>query len=380
MKRSIIVAIVAACAALLLCAGDAMAASKPKTWLWAQHNSWADIVDGKAVYDRAEFDRVWLSLDENDVVATQAWKDAKGTLTIEGGRYTFRDGEEISVSGGKEPRTFDLAQAGISVGKKGIWYIAVDGKGEEIAFYGDADTGLNGKAAHWEFPGYPELSGKGKFPNFRSTSRQLKDLVPWVELIRDGGKVEEIQWRFVDPADPSKAVKLKGASSVRVRAWDHTKDRWAYDGRWEDFKKGSSPQGIVRLDPPIPEEDLCWVQVRFWLDRTAYAWRFSPLSVDDGGIVDRGALGGPIVLKKGQTRQIKVEMADGFELTDRENKVRIEDASVLIGEASKSGDTVIVTLTGQEPGRTALSIVYYQEGEGNVHQRMSSPQEVIVED
>ncbi|MBQ7263285.1 MAG: hypothetical protein IJR14_06145 [Synergistaceae bacterium] len=123
------------------------------------------------------------------------------------------------------------------------------------------------------------------------------------------------------------------------------------------------------------------MQVRFWLDGDRYAWRFSPLPVDDGGIVDRSELGGPIVLKKGQTRRITVKMTEGFELvTSRKDELRIEDASVLIGEASKSGDTVSVTLTGQEPGRTALSIVYYQEGEGNVHQRMSSPQEVIVED
>lgn len=373
-------AIVAACAALLLCAGDAMAASRGKAFPWIQHGSWADIVDGKAVYDRAEFDRVYLTISSPETVAKKSHKDAKGTLTIEGGRYTFWDGEEITVSGGKAPREFVLASdSSMTVGERGLDYALTDVRGDEISFYGDADSGLRGKEVRWDFPGHPELSGKGKVPTWRTTSQQLKAYVPYVELVRDGGKVEEIQWRFVDPADPSKAVKMKDWTSVQVRAYDHAKEKMTVLEKGKSFKKGSTPQGTVRLDPPLPEEDLCYVQVRFWLDGDRYSWRFSPLSVDDGGIVDRGALGGPIVLKKGQTRQIKVEMADGFELTDRENKVRIEDASVLIGEASKSGDTVIVTLTGQEPGRTALSIVYYQEGEGNVHQRMSSPQEVIVE-
>ena len=371
----------ALCAVLLACAAPAMAAKKAQPYLGGQHESVADIVDGKAVYDRLEFSGLYLELNEDNIVATEAYQNAKGTFTITGGRYTFWNGtEDEEVSDPMDVRTFEIAGDNMETGKKGLYYILRDARGRELSFRGAADTGLNGKTVRWEFPEHPELNLSAKVPNCRSTAAHMRDCVPYVELVRSGGNVKEVHWRFVNPKDTSKAVKVKEPYHVRIRIYDHTKDRMAYQGKWQSFKKGAAPQGKETLKTSIPEKDICFVRVQFYSDRMRYAWYFYPCPEDDGGIVDRGELAAPITLKAGETRAVTVKMAEGFNLVPRQKRVLVGDSDILSAETTQTGDTVTLTLTGQKPGRTTVSLTYYHDVREDHHQRMTVPQEVIVTD
>ena len=319
-------------------------------------------------------------MEDYDVVATEAYKNAKGTLTLTGGEYTFRDESEISVSDPLEVRAFDLKQTGITVGKKGIWYMMTDARGNEISFRGAADTGLNGKTVRWKFPEYPELNGQGKIPKFRSTARQLKDFVPYVELIRSAKGIAGVRWYFVKPGETANALKVPDALRVHVRVWDHTKVAFAYRNKWQDFKKGTIPQGTETFKTAIPEKDFCWVEVIFRVDDGRHAWRFSPRPESDEGIADRDGLAGPVTLKAGETRKVTVKMGEGFKLVPRAKKVLAGDGSILSAGAEQTDGTVTLSLKGLKPGRTTVRFIYYHDGKGDTHQRITTPCEVVVTD
>ncbi|NLL36241.1 MAG: hypothetical protein GX256_01815 [Fretibacterium sp.] len=333
-------------------------------YLFNYHGSNADILDGKAVYDAAEFTHVWMSVDDDTVATDEHW-NAKGKLTVLGGNYSFWNGtKDEDVAG--TIRTFDLLPD-FKVGDDFVSYFPADEEGEDIDFRGAADDGLNGKEVRWEFPSLPALNGKAKIPTFRSTARQLGSYVPYVELVKSGSDITGVRWRIVDPKNPAKALPLSVRSKVRIRVNDRSNNRH-HIGDWKEFKANEAPKGMATFAAPLAEDKLRYVQVRLIVyegdSQCQYRWSFSPRTQSDAGVADWGDLKEkPFKLKAGETRTIKLRMKENFTACFGWKSTIVHDETVL--SAKGTGVEVIsgvewphFELKGLKPGKTKLSVIY----------------------
>ena len=278
MRKFAFLAVLAA----TLCCAPAWA----ETYLWSRHHSIARLVDGKSVYDGAEFYGVLLSVQDDDREATQAYLDAEGSLTIYEGSYTFWNGTADEAVNGID-KTFPL-KADMEIGYT-LDYMPVNASGKAFNFFrGAADTGLNGKPVIWEFPTQPELNGRTTVPNFRSTAQQLATYVPYVELVRSGGNITGIRYRMVVPSDTVSALSMPHASSVEVSLWN---DARLFRSDWRRFDANERQEDIVTLSTSIAEADVRYVHVRFWDGDILYSWSFV-ISETDKDEKDTGGGGG----------------------------------------------------------------------------------------
>lgn len=370
----------------LLAFASAVAA---EPYLWAPHYSEADIVDGRAVYDVAEFAHVSMGVDDDDVTATEEHAKAKGTLTLVGGNYTFWNGtEEEEVAG--TVKTFGLIPDGIEVGEKGLYYVPANGQGEDIVFQGAADTGLKGKEVRWEFPSLPALNGKARVPAFRSTAEQLTSYVPYVELVRSGSDITGVKWRLVDPKAPDKALPLAFDARVRIRVYDP--DKRVYGSVWHRFEANVVPEGTETLEASLPEAGLRYIQVALIAseggEECHYRWTFSPRKQSDEGVADWGELkpqANPFKLKAGETRVVKLLLKEGFSASFGRKSIAVKDESLLSArgygtETLEGKDWDRFELKGLKPGKTSVTIVYVDHT-GKRHVRYNTlPIEVWVTD
>lgn len=376
-KRSWLAALVALMAVAL--AAPAWA----ETYLWANQITFSRLVDGKSFYEGSGFDHLYLDVEDEDTVATDAHVSATGSMTIVGGSYTFWNGTaDEAVSG--TIKSFPV-KAIMSAGDDYLEYQPINDAGDLIEeFYGAAETGLNGREVRWEFPAMPELDGKATVPNFRSTAEQLKNYVPYVELVRSGGNVTGVKYRVVHPSDTSKALALPTASLVQVRVYDHDPKR-RYSSRWQRSDANTTPEGTLDFDTPIPEADVCYVDVRLLPDRSVdacYTWRF-PVSTtnDDSGIASWGELATtPLKIVKGETETITVSLKDDYRLSTRPTKLFVGDASVLDASATGAGTTTAtLSLRGANYGKTTVRLFYYDVNY-DYHYASSVAREVWVTD
>ena len=387
-KRSWLAAL-AALMAVALCA-PAWAA----TYLWSNHMTSSRLVDGRSFYEGSGFNRLYLDVEDDDTAATDAHVNATGTMTIVGGSYTFWNGTDYEdVSG--TIKSFPL-KAIMSAGDDYLEYQPINDAGKSIeAFYGAAETGLNGREVRWEFPAMPELDGKATVPNFRSTAQQLSTYVPYVELVRSGGNVTGVNWRIVHPSDTAKALSLPTASMVQVRLIMHSGSIPSAWSLWQRFDAGATPKGTFDLSEllskssaSISEADVCNVMVRIVPDRTSnyacYSWTFDKSTVDDdAGIASWGDLAQtPLKIKEGETATVTVDLKDGYFLTGRKDKVFVGDASILSATATGAGTrTATLSLKGLKPGKTTVRLFYYhQDSTGDMHHASSVAREVWVTD
>lgn len=338
-------------------------------YLWSLHQSRTDIVNERAVYDNTRFLKVLLTVDDEDTLAEQKHLDARGILTLLGGQYSFWNGTEL-VDVSETSQEFALANDDFLLGKKGIYYLLRDSKGEEIKFENAADHGLKGVRAEWMFPTLPELNGSGTIPNFRSTQEQLKTYVPYVELVMDGTNVTGVRWRIAAPQNPFQTKPLDVATQVRVRVEDRNQKRVYH--KWQSpIPANGRPEGSIALDVPLAQSELARILIDLEEERTdgtyRYLWVFNPRTQSDAGVADRDGLAEPITLKAGETRDISLNLKAGYYYAWPISSPLIGDATILRAKdnAPERKTTALrFTLKGLKPGTTTLAFVYGKD-EGN---------------
>jgi hypothetical protein len=170
--------------------------------LRAEYYTKSYIVGGKSDYSaKPEFLFSCVGLEEDAAIA-----DEKGTLTLNSAGRTkiwwlnlktnkYSDGGEFS--GAKD---FQLLPTPTEFG---IGHYVAHADGRQAEFY-KSEMGLSGQRFTYSFDG---LKTDGAFPKTRAAGEQMRrKFVPYFEYIRDGKKITGVNWRFVDPANPSVAL------------------------------------------------------------------------------------------------------------------------------------------------------------------------------
>ena len=153
--------------------------------LYEIHHSRANIVSGIVDYTSARFSRLEIFVASNDADVKENHLHSTGTLKFSSGIYSYWDGLNLVDNVG-EARTLKLA-LGNNITQTGthqsIKFIPVNDAGEQVYFYGNADSGLNAVETVWRMNNAKDFNGYMNLPNIRSTSEQLSTFVPYIEYI-----------------------------------------------------------------------------------------------------------------------------------------------------------------------------------------------------
>ena len=243
--------------------------------LWPLHYSRADIVSGEANYDKAKFERVDITVDNGDIEATTRHIEAKGVLSLDGGKYTYQGG---TVNGTE--KSFDLGTTITEVGHNGINYITmVDAKA--FSFTGSADTGLNGVKGSWSFDATASiLNGSGTIPNFTSTAEQLANVVPYIRLTSADNSITAVYWAVVKSSDTSTPVSVNYPARIRIRA-KKVNDDWEWLQQKTDYPAGTIISGDTTLASALTASSVEYFEVSFRNradndNPIAHEWLFYP--------------------------------------------------------------------------------------------------------
>ena len=266
---------------LLLCVllVTAMVSSaNAEMYFWSRHLSVAGLTDGHSDYSDARFHDVGIEITNTNVTPTAEDATLTGTLTLNGGSYSFwNDGKLQKVSGNQQ--TFNLAFAPDGqVGSGFLDYPPVNNAGNFLRFMVEADGGLNGITGSAVFPDKPDYNVQDSLPNFKTTREQLNTFVPYVEYIRSGSQVTGLTWRVVNPADTSKAVSQDFEMRFRVRAVYASGYDNLYNGSNMTIPAGEIPEGTITFDEPINESEIWAIRIRLRTYETGsssdYDWVF----------------------------------------------------------------------------------------------------------
>ena len=240
------------------------------------HYSLAGITDGKADFSNARFHRVWLQIEDYDTTATEAHLTATGTLTLEGGTYSIWNGTEIEKVDG-ETKTFQIvAQSSMQVGGEIEYELLYNG--QKAHFLLEADDGLNGVHATWEFPDLPSMNGAGTIANFKTTEEQINNAIPYFEFTMDGDNVTGLSWSLVKSPDLETAISQDFNSQLKI---DYVTDKDfnnIYRGNFVWFDAGNALEGTVTFDEPVVSSDIWRIRIRYFTyendNENRYEWRF----------------------------------------------------------------------------------------------------------
>ena len=149
------------------------------------HYSKANIVNGAVDFSTAKFSHLEIFFASSDAEVKENHLHVTGNLKLSSGNYSYWDGVNLIRNSG-EARTVklalgnDITQTG---SHKSIKFIPVNDAGEQVYFYSEADSGLNGVEATWRLTDAKEFNSYMNLPNIRSTSQQLVTFVPYLEYI-----------------------------------------------------------------------------------------------------------------------------------------------------------------------------------------------------
>lgn len=276
--------------------------------LMAVHRSKADIVGGKANYERAVFDRLTLRLRGKVVPSgglgfdecQNALNNANGELTIRDGSYSYgNDSGFVDVH--DEDKTFPWALAdfwvwGSNPGFRFLYKPVDENSRHPIAFKSASggpslEEGLGGKTVVWKIPDL-EIQGQGTLPNYRSTQEQLAHHVPYVELKKNGANISGVTWRIVRPTDTAQPLSLPEAQQVEVVFSCLQKGEERQYDDLKDFNASQPLQGELNFSP-LPEGECREIRISVaWGAgssnglKGAYSWEFSLHEPSGGELPD----------------------------------------------------------------------------------------------
>lgn len=161
---------------------------------------------------------------------------------------------------------------GINFFARDMDYSPANDNGRKFIFTGDADTNLKGKTITWTFP---NMNGSATIPAYKSTSEQLVQGVPYVELVSSDGNITGINYRLVN-AQTLAAVNPSYRTEMNLIV--ERKNSHPLESDWQDNNSGT-----WTLDEPVVSEDLdvVVVELRSYEDAAnpaMYHWDFSPAS------------------------------------------------------------------------------------------------------
>ena len=157
------------------------------------------MVNGKSIYDDAEFVNFFLAPRINRLAEAKYFTN-EGSITIPGGGYTLLDEDTLEVLGTVDAgnsMTFGLKMDHyIEKHPTYFVYAPIDADGRGQTFYGDI-SGLKGQTVTWTLPSELDASGSAVIPNIKSTSEQLAEGVPYIELVSEDRSLIGIKYKLV---------------------------------------------------------------------------------------------------------------------------------------------------------------------------------------
>ena len=265
-----------------------------ETGFWTRHTSLGTLTDGHTDFSNARYlglrHRLGVGVisgDNNTYPApnTSEYKNLKGSITINGGEYSYVEGNVLQTVEGTV-KTFKLTDAGHN---DAGYYITSGDTGFE--FLGGPDGGLNNVKLTWTFDDNHELDGSQRLPEFQTTEELLSPdagFLPYVEFILDDDNkdfVTGLKWRIVKSNDMTKAVSL---DTDIVFIVDGIQCVNGY-GEWPGFEvyktagtvlsadASSGDYYAVQAEGGIPSSDIYCLRIAIAKqgeDYKEYGWRF----------------------------------------------------------------------------------------------------------
>lgn len=239
--------------------------STPEPRLFENHTFTASLVNGKSDYSNAKFDSLFFDIQADNVTAEAHHFTTEGSVTIPGGGYSLADdntGEGIGVTipAGTD-KTFNLRMyRDVIPSDLGLTYQPIDENGTNLQF--EEAENLAGRTLTWTFPTEPNLSGSAAISSFKSTSEQLAEGVPYIELVSADGKLTAVNFRMVTSSDTSTALTLPYRTNFRLRFRKSVPDT---TGKfyWSDWMYNTS-SGTWTLGNPQDLSNMRGISIRYW--------------------------------------------------------------------------------------------------------------------
>jgi hypothetical protein len=255
-KRVVLSSMFLASIALLLSVGTALA-SVPHIFFY--HRTDSNIVGGKSNYDNTRFERAYIDITDTDPALEGV------TLTIRTGSYSYGtwDGLQDNQPEGNianADHTFDAKYSDYHTA-----HVPVNTNGEELVFWGEADSGFSARAFSYNLGG---VEVNGVLPEFRTTSEQLATGVPYIEYILNSKNyITGLNIRFINPANPSQPLVKSAAIDVnfvnRVSFWDKDGAYFGIARQDMNIPEGEEIKYQVTYDDPIDPNQVYGGEVRF---------------------------------------------------------------------------------------------------------------------
>jgi hypothetical protein len=235
---------------LALLSLDTAHAAAPRLFLAYRTDS--AVFEGRTHYGRGGTHFSWVYLGLNGGNAK-----SNGSLEIKNSSYTFGTWDDWSRKKGttvdNESHTFDLAYMINTLGNKA--HSPTDG-GNEVIFYGLAETDLSEKTVSWTLG---KTTGEVTLPKIRSTGEQLTSYAPYVEYVTQDEKVTAIILRIVKPDDtgePQNALTKEDGTGFKefgkinlfglAPRWEHLQEIIVD----KKFKPGDVIEVELKVNPP----------------------------------------------------------------------------------------------------------------------------------
>ena len=341
-----------------------MAAFAAEPYSLIYHYSVTDMVENKAIYDKAFFNQIEFYA-EIERAQTEQDKSHFGSITIPNGSYYHYDSNGNVVNVDNATRTFDLTYIS---GANDYVEFAPHNEGRWIWLRGKAQTSLPGKSFTWSLF---DANYSDTFPNFYTTQQQLATYVPYIE--RDATK-QNYTIRMVRPTDTGTPLAVPYETRYRLR-FRNTNGNVVENSGWIYYDAGATLQNTYTTSVDPESVNSLFFDVQTYQDtstpsrRYRYIWRFDIIDKGNQGIVDPTPLTTPIALETNEQTEIKIRYADGYRSSflddpDGGNPVLIGDASVLSLVSwtyDKNTREIAVALKGLKQGETTLSLMYRDE-------------------
>jgi hypothetical protein len=252
------------------------------------HRVNSDLVNGKSSYSNSHFNRVHIDVTTDNAPTSTA------TLTVKGGSYSYGTWnglwddlaiERVTAS----DRTFNLRY---NTDYEAI--VPVNSAGEEVVFWGAADTGFSEKEFTYTIDG---VAKEGRVPKIRSTSEQLATYVPYIECVfNQSNYLTGLKIRFVNPSNPSQTLTKSSTANVgtvdRILIWGADDNYIRTINANKTYSDGELLEGTVDYSEPVNPSQVYGIEIRFSDDNQVsgveswYRWNFY---VDDLPLTGSGS-------------------------------------------------------------------------------------------